>query len=234
MGSFGRVLLIDTSGKTGLLALAEAGRVIESRLLSEARRHVRDLTLRTQEMLKNCDWSPTDLSAVVVSIGPGSYTGLRVGIASAKALAYATQCALFAVPTFDAIAHGVSAGDFDLTIVTDALQGMIYAGNYRWLPNEGWVVSVPIALVTAREWAGGLQPAMRIAGPGLSVVRPLLRSNVIPLDTASDATPASLLGTAQARPDLHRTTAWEIAPIYLRGSSAEEKRKRAAERVGLQ
>lgn len=229
MNVFERVLLIETSGKAGRVALAEGGRIVDVSVLSEARRHARDLVLRVREMLTAHQWSPPDTTALVVSVGPGSFTGLRVGIASAKAFAFATQCALFAVPTFDAIALGVEAGDFPLSIVADGLQGMIYAGDYACSPERSWRLRAPIALVAARDWVERLQPGTRIGGPGLNVIKPLLPDDAKVVEAASEVSPENLLQAAQARPDDYRTSAWTIEPIYLRGSSAEEKRKRTLE-----
>ena len=64
------------------------------RRLDEARRNARDLAPAAAELLQKQGWKPIGLDAVLVSCGPGSYTGLRVGIMSAKTLAYATRCAL--------------------------------------------------------------------------------------------------------------------------------------------
>ena len=104
MQLFSRVLIIETSGKIGQVTAAAEGRILSQRLLPEARRHARDLAARSGELLKEQGWQARDLTAVIVCTGPGSFTGLRVGIASAKALAYATDSDLFGVPAFDAVA----------------------------------------------------------------------------------------------------------------------------------
>ena len=66
--------------------------------------HARDLAPVTANLLAERGWSPRDLAGVVVGLGPGSYTGLRVGIMSARVFAYATGCALIGIGTFSAIA----------------------------------------------------------------------------------------------------------------------------------
>src|SRR5262249_57410856 len=95
-----RLLLIETSSRAGLVALAEGGRLLGQRQLEEARRHARDLAPAVRDLLAGQNWRARDLHAVVVSRGPGSYTGLRVGIMSAKALAYAAGCELLDIRTF--------------------------------------------------------------------------------------------------------------------------------------
>ena len=80
-----RLLLIETSGRVGQVALADGPSVVGVRRLEESRHHARDLAPAVADLLAAASWTPRDLSAVAVSRGPGSYTGLRVGIMSAKA-----------------------------------------------------------------------------------------------------------------------------------------------------
>ena len=94
MAEAARLLLLETSGRGGFVALAEGAALRGLRRLDEARRHARDLAPATAELLAAQGWKARDLHGVVVSRGPGSYTGLRVGIMSAKTLAYAVGCAL--------------------------------------------------------------------------------------------------------------------------------------------
>src|SRR5437899_3135914 len=98
-----RTLILETSQRLGRVALAEREHVIAERELQESRRHARDLVPLVQDLLAQQGWPPRSLEAVLVSRGPGSYTGLRVSIMSAKMFAYATRCALIAIDTFAAI-----------------------------------------------------------------------------------------------------------------------------------
>src|SRR5216683_2344963 len=103
-----KLLILETSGKAGAVALAEGDVVRQVRRLDETRRQ------------------PRELAAVIVSRGPGSYTGLRVGIMSAKAFAYATGCALIAVDTFAAIAAQAAPDVLLLDVIGDAQQDKAY------------------------------------------------------------------------------------------------------------
>src|SRR5688500_13907519 len=99
-----RFAILDTSQRVGWVALARGERVLASRRLDEARRHARDLAPALAELLAEQGWKARALEGVIVSRGPGSYTGLRVGLMSAKTLAYAAGCPLLAIDTFAAIA----------------------------------------------------------------------------------------------------------------------------------
>ena len=85
-----KILLLETSGRVGRVAVASPHAILQERRLDEARRHARDLAPAVQTLLQEQGWRPKNVDAIFVSLGPGSYTGLRVGIMSAKAFAYAT------------------------------------------------------------------------------------------------------------------------------------------------
>src|SRR5690349_573125 len=102
-------LLIETSGRVGKVGLARGGGVVRSADLDATRRHARDLTAAVDGLLRAEAIGPRDLAGVMVSLGPGSYTGLRVGVMAAKALAYATGCRLVPVGTFAAVAEQAPA-----------------------------------------------------------------------------------------------------------------------------
>src|SRR5947209_2072097 len=99
-----RTLLIETSGRRGQVGAASGRDLIAHRELDPARTHARDLAPAVKSVLTAAGWTARDLTAVFVSVGPGSYTGLRVGVMAAKALAYAVKCDFLAVETFAVIA----------------------------------------------------------------------------------------------------------------------------------
>lgn len=227
MANFDRVLLLETSGRIGIVAVGTAGRIAARRELPEARRHARDLAVHVRALLGEMGWRARNLTAVVVGAGPGSYTGLRVGIASAKALAYATGGALFAVPTFDAIAAGFDAAADALEIIADAQQECVYAQRFRRAGDGAWRAVAPIAIRPFEEWASALAPDSIVVGPGLDKFAARLPARARTAGAAHRSPEAAaLLRLAGARPDAFRTDAWRVEPIYLRGSSAEEKRHR--------
>src|SRR5262245_65324899 len=74
-----RLLVLETSGRVGSVALALGGELGEVRRLEESRRHARDLAPAVKDLCASRGWKPRELDGVIVSLGPGSYTGLRVG-----------------------------------------------------------------------------------------------------------------------------------------------------------
>ena len=217
-----RILLIESSGKVATVALASDSRILAERQLPETRRHARDLALRTSELLNEAGWKARDLTGVIVSIGPGSYTGLRVGVVSAKTLAYAIGCPLYGVPTFDAIAEAVPVQPAALELIADALQGLVYCQRYA-AEGEHWRTDQPLRIRSFAEWSSEVTPGTWVAGPAAGLARAI--PGVIIADEHLHPTTTALLKVAQRVGERYRTDPMKLEPLYLRGSSAEEKRK---------
>lgn len=98
------ILNIETSTTVCSVAVANAGRVLASRELNDGYTHAENLHVFIDEVLKASGMAPRDLQAIAVSKGPGSYTGLRIGVSAAKGLAYALQLPLIAVETLQQMA----------------------------------------------------------------------------------------------------------------------------------
>ena len=129
------VLGLDTSTSTASLAVIAGGKVV-AQLERPVTSHGAALPDAVAEVLTRASNAFTDLGAIAVGTGPGSFTGLRIGISYAKGIATATGCALVGVPSFDAIAsaaherHNISLGQL-IAVVVDARKGEVYAALYR-------------------------------------------------------------------------------------------------------
>jgi tRNA threonylcarbamoyladenosine biosynthesis protein TsaB len=208
------------------VALAWGENLVRARDLNEARRHARDLVPVTAELLAAEGWRPRDLHGVLVSRGPGSYTGLRVGIMSAKALAYATGCALLAVDTFAVIARQAPPEANCLDVVADAQQGKLYVQRFaRPEPKVAALPTTGLSIQKGAEWLSLLGPAVWVSGPGLRLYGSQVPPGVRVTDPALwDPRPESLLQIGLARYQRgERDDLWKLEPLYLRPSSAEEK-----------
>ena len=161
-------LILETSGRAARVGLARDGAVVRSAELDQARRHAKEMAPTINAMLKAESLQPSDLTGVMVSRGPGSYTGLRVGLATAKALAYALDCQLRAVDTFAAIAHQVPAAAQLVTVIADALQGQVYAQHFAHR-HDGWRAEGHLHIAPVGAFAAGLIVGEWLSGPGVSV-----------------------------------------------------------------
>jgi len=216
------LLGIETSGMGGSIALAEDGVCLAERSLSrEGRRHARTLVAEIRTLLTEVDRSPADLKAVAVSIGPGSFTGLRVGVVCAKTLAYALSGPVIAVDTFLAVAAQSPEGVSRVQVVGDGQRGDLYVGRYERALKGEWKPAAPIEIQSAAAWLEALAATDVVSGPGLArhMDEAGRRCRVLPADCHEPraATIASLAGRGESA-DL-----WTLEPYYLRRSGAEEK-----------
>jgi len=221
-----RLLVLETSGKAGAVALASGSEILAVQHLDEARRHARDLAPVTAALLAERGWSPRDLAGVVVGLGPGSYTGLRVGVMSARALSYATGCALIGVGTFAAIAYQAPEGVDRLDVIADAQQDKVYAQPFARTAG-GWQPTAALTVQPFAAWLAGREADTRVTGSGLRRWGPHLTDCECRTPEDSwDPRPESLLQLGLARYLAgERDDVYSLEPLYLRPSSAEEQWK---------
>lgn len=107
------ILNIETSTNTCSIALAENENLLSIKEAHNIQSHASLITLFINEVFESANKKINDLDAVAVSIGPGSYTGLRIGLSSAKGLCYALNIPLITVDTLESLAHGMVSNHFD-------------------------------------------------------------------------------------------------------------------------
>ncbi len=222
MATFDRVLVIETSGRVGQVALGTGASIVVEARLESARRRASDLARVVREMLGAQGWSARDLTAIVVGLGPGSYTGLRVGLASAKALAYATGATFLGIETFAAIVARAT-GD-QVSVASDALQGKLFRRTYQRTLIGGWEPAGELGIVPGDDWLSELRTGMAVSGPAAELFAERLPSGVTMLPDR-DPRAVELLRVASEWPWAVNADVWTAEPLYLRGSSAEEKAK---------
>jgi len=220
-----RLLLLETSGRVGQVAVAEGDVLRAARRLDEARRHARDLAPAVRDLLAAQGWRPADVHAVVVGRGPGSYTGLRVGVMSAKAFAYATGCALVALDTFAAIAAQAPAEALRLDVLADAQQDRVYVQGFaRAAPGGDLLPATPLRIEPFADWLARREADAWVTGPGLRGHQQRLPAGARVMAAESwepQAESLLRLGLTRYRGGA-RDDVWALEPLYLRPSSAEE------------
>jgi tRNA threonylcarbamoyladenosine biosynthesis protein TsaB len=222
-----RILLLETSSQPGLVAVAAGAHLLGMRRLDEARRHARDLVPAVAALLADQGWKPRDLQAVAVSRGPGSYTGLRVGIISAKTLAYATGCKLLTLETFAILAAQVPAQIDRLAVLSDAQQDKVYVQEFD-RSAAGLVPCTALRIQQINAWVEAQREPIWASGQGLRKWAGSLSSLVRPVDPQLwDPQPESLLRLALVRLSRNeQDDLWSAEPLYLRPSAAEEQQSR--------
>jgi tRNA threonylcarbamoyladenosine biosynthesis protein TsaB len=218
-----RLLILETSGRRGLVAVAHGERLLGVRALDEGRRNARDLAPAVAELLRGQGWKARQLEGVIVSRGPGSYTGLRVGLMSAKALAYATDCALLGIDTFAAVARQAPEECPRVEVIADAQKQDVYAQSFQ---RQGeWRPTSELRIVAFAEWLAARDPDAHVTGPGLAKWEAQLPpdvSRLAPPHREPGVEGLLALGLARYRNE-ERDDLFALEPIYLRASAAERQ-----------
>jgi tRNA threonylcarbamoyladenosine biosynthesis protein TsaB len=219
-------LAIETSGQHGSVALWRDGGLLEERDLSrEGQRHARTLVPELRDLLAGHSLTPRDVQVTAVSIGPGSFTGLRVGVVCAKTWAYATGARLIAVDTLLAVAQQAGDEAQHLQVVSDAQRNELFAGRYERTSEGEWIRHGEIEIVPAQEWLDRLSPGDVLSGPALVNLGERLdrQHRVVPAEHWYPTARAIARQGERAATAGHADDVWSLEPRYLRRSAAEEK-----------
>ena len=130
------ILLLETATTTCSVALAQNGNILALKEVNERNIHASHITLFIEEVMFAADKKYSDLQAIAISKGPGSYTGLRIGVSTAKGLCYALDIPLIGIDTIEAMASGftesINIPDSSLLIpMLDARRMEVYTGIYQ-------------------------------------------------------------------------------------------------------
>ncbi|MHB8072993.1 tRNA (adenosine(37)-N6)-threonylcarbamoyltransferase complex dimerization subunit type 1 TsaB [Desulfosporosinus fructosivorans] len=145
-----KYLTIDTTTKVTAVSLAEDGRLIAESFLHTAKTHSERLIPMLDQLLKAASWTLQDLEMIGVVRGPGSFTGIRIGIATAQGLAQVLKLPLLAVLSLDALAWAGLGRVEDLVPILDARKSEWYTARYRWAKGKEEVecLTLPQAIPT--------------------------------------------------------------------------------------
>jgi tRNA threonylcarbamoyladenosine biosynthesis protein TsaB len=230
-----KAIAIETSGRAGSVALAEDGRVVAEEVFPHDLKHAAGVVAVIDRLVRGVGWTPKDLNAVYVSAGPGSFTGLRVGVTVAKTLALSLGVKVVAVPTAAVLARNAPAGWRNVLIVLDAKRGQIFTARFEKVGDEireaeGAHLDTLEAMLarSPREGRqGGEGGPVHLIGEGIPYHR-----QSIPEDAGVVVTPEESwraraavvveIGYAMARAG-EFADADKLAPVYIRRPEAEEK-----------
>ncbi|MCA9143661.1 MAG: tRNA (adenosine(37)-N6)-threonylcarbamoyltransferase complex dimerization subunit type 1 TsaB [Planctomycetaceae bacterium] len=220
-----RILALETSSSTGSVAALDGDQVIANVDLGKAQRTAQSLAPTVQAILRRVNWEPRDVQLVAVTEGPGSFTGLRAGVTTAKVFAYATGASVVAVNTLEVIAAQSSMVSCNLWAVMDAQRQQVFAAEFAVSDNGRPEPVIPTQIIDNDVWLEQLVTCNRVTGPGLSKLAKHLPHGVQVVSDAAWAPQAITLGHLAflKHQSGARTDFWTLAPQYFRKSAAEEK-----------
>jgi tRNA threonylcarbamoyladenosine biosynthesis protein TsaB len=231
-----RILALETSGNSGSVAALEGDRLIADAVLPPEQRSAQALAPAIDALLARVDWQPRQIELVAVTSGPGSFTGLRIGVSTAKALAYAAETQIIGVNTLEAIAHQVPAEvacagnspSGSISVVIDAQRMQLFVATFCHSPAGRIEYQSPTAVVDHQGWLAGLKTGDLVTGPGLKRWADRLPAGVIAVEPGLWWPTAAAVGrlgyeqfTAGRRDDV-----FQLVPQYFRRTAAEEQWER--------
>ena len=221
-------LALDTATERASVALGELGAgstALEENLVG-ARRHAAALLPMIQDLLRRASSTLDDLRGIVLSDGPGSFTGLRVGASVVKALVHARHLPLWTTPSLLVRAAGVALPDALVLAVANALRGEVYAAAYHFAPNSIRTELIPSVRRPEDIVAGGFRPDIVVGEAPSEVLaifeRWLGRPVIGPPDGAPHAARLlDLVGRAGGAHEIEAVREWE--PVYGRPAEAQAR-----------
>jgi len=221
-------LAFESSAKAASVALCDGERLISQYTQCSALTHSRTLLPMAEDMLKNAELTLKDIGLIAVAHGPGSFTGIRIGVSTVKGLAWALECPCIGVSTLEAMAwHGVAAGGL-ICPVMDARRSQVY--NALFEIADGKPVRLTkdraISLSELGEELRAIGREVFLVGDGAGITEKYLRESSVPCRVAPENLVwQSAWGVAMAALGKTPGTADDLLPVYLRLSQAERERQ---------
>lgn len=226
------ILALDTSQSSGSIALEQGGRLVYSAYFDINITHSETLMPQLDHALRFCASSPKDIEAIVLCIGPGSFTGIRIGLATAKGIAYGLQIPLYTYDSLAMIAVSAYQGGRKIVSVVDAKMKELYSATYDQDLQE---LCAP-KLCTPQEVVQDFPPDAVLIGSGAALISSFLDQKNVPyqLALAHQNLPSaiSLLSLMQlkAQKDVYSFShISEMEPLYLRESTAQIRNRQKLE-----
>ena len=220
------MLVLDTSTERPALGLALPDGTARASQAGPPRRHGVSLVPAIRDLLKLEGLSTGDLRSIAVGLGPGSFTGLRIGLTAAKVLAHVGGLPLIGLDSLEAIARNAPDDETRIRVVVDAQRGDVFAADFR-RERAGFPLRVerPTGLERLADWAERSTPEDLILGPALDrlattwPVGARLGSPEIGLPNGMTLASLAIEVAETGRRDDPST----LEPVYFRKSAAEEK-----------
>lgn len=228
-----KILAIDSSSLVATVAVVQDDIMIAEYTINHKKTHSQTLLPMIDEIVKMAEIKLDDIDAIAISGGPGSFTGLRIGSATAKGLGLVWKKPLIHVPTVDAMAYNLYGTDKLICPIMDARRNQTYTGIYRF-DNEEFVTVVEQCAISIEELVSKineLQKPVIFVGDGIPVFREYINEHLCvehfyaPAHmNRQRAGAVAVLGGKYLESGKVESAA-EHGPDYLRQSQAERERE---------
>ena len=224
-------LAFETSAKAASVALMDGNKLLGESYQNTSLTHSQTLMVMAQDLLKSCGYTPQQVEAVAVAAGPGSFTGVRIGVAAAKGFAWGKELPCYGVSTLEAMALNLGVYDGYVLPAMDARRSQVY--NALFLAQEGKLTRLSedraISLADLAAEIKNLEKPIFLVGDGASLCYNTLLEEVpklvLPPEHRMHQRAAGVALAAQAMMAAGDPgNGAELTPNYLRLSQAERER----------
>lgn len=229
-----KILALDSSGLVASAAVVEDENLLAEYTVNYKKTHSQTLLPMLETITKMIELDLHSIDAIAVAAGPGSFTGLRIGSATAKGLGLALDKPLISVPTVDALAYNLYGTDRLICPMMDARRSQVYTGIYEFAGEElkSLLPQTPMEVPRLAERLNALQREVLLLGDGAAVYKEEMEKLLtvphawVPAHLNKQrAAAVAVLGLQYLREGKTETAA-EHQPIYLRLSQAEQEREK--------
>lgn len=226
-----KVLAIDSSGLVASVAIVTEDELLAEYTINYRKTHSQTLLPMLDEIIKITNIDLKDIDAIAISKGPGSFTGLRIGSATAKGLAMVLDIPIIPVATVDGLAYNLYKSDNVICPLMDARRNQVYTGLYKWIDGEFKVLleQRPLAIEEISEEINKIAEEVIFIGDGIKVFENQLKETIkvnysfAPAHLSRQRAGAiGALGIKYYKKGI-MTDADEFVPTYLRMSQAERE-----------
>ena len=222
------ILAFETSAKAASVALHDGQKLLAESYQNTGLTHSQTLMVMAEDMLKQCGYRAQDVTAVAVAAGPGSFTGVRIGVAAAKGLAWGLETPCYGVSTLEAMAKNFGLYDGIVCACMDARRNQVYNALFRAENGEFSRLTEDraISLADLGEELAGLEGPVYLVGDGSQVAKAALQDSVIaPHEHKMHQRAAGVaLVAAEMIAAGVEANAESLQPNYLRLSQAEREK----------
>ena len=226
-----KVLAVDTSSSVAAVAVMDNDKLLGEYSINHKKTHSQRLMPMINELLDSLELTPNDIDLFAASSGPGSFTGLRIGVTTVKAMAYAVKKPVISVPTLDSLAYNVPVCDSLVCPIMDARNQQVFTAVYKW--DEGKLLKITdymgvhisellLILKEKREKVVFLGDAVELHKnylyENLGGKCEIAPGNLL-LQKASSVAQIALLKALEGSTD----SCFDMVPFYLRKSQAERE-----------
>ena len=233
-----RILAFETSAKAASVAILEDGKLLGEYYQNSGQTHSRTLMKMAEDLLHNCDLTVAEIDAVACAAGPGSFTGVRIGVAAAKGFAWGRELPCYGVSTLESMARNAAVADGIYCAAMDARREQVYTalfrmeqGKFQRLENDSAISVEELGI-----WLSKTDKNKFLVGDGAQLCYNSLREKTENLILFPEhlrmqrAAGVALAAWEQAKAGL-RPSGGELEPNYLRLSQAERERMKKMKNI---